>query len=136
MQYYQTKAKTIKGEDFKEVHKIAFRIFLEIKKKSKRKPYIRSAYYDKDKIFLDFYWEHLFKKENWRDRLRRIKFFAAALEVIRKSNISPLLKQDPNKKDVLLHRFAGKTSEGKEFFVQIKEFKKNGQKHLISIFPK
>lgn len=135
MQYYQTKAKKLKGKDFKEVHRIAFGIFLEIKKKSNRKPYIRSTFFGRDKVFLDFYWEHLFGKENWRDRLRRIKFFPAGLELIRQSNISPFLKQDPNKKEIMLHRFSGRTADGDEFFVQIKEFKKTGKKYLISIFP-
>ena len=42
---------------------------------------------------------------------------------------------NPNNKVELLHRFYGKSKEGKNFVVQIVENIKNHQKHLISIFP-
>ncbi len=113
----------------------AFDYFLAIKRKSKRKPYIRSIYFDKNKIFLHYFWEHLFQKVNWRDRMRRLKCFPAALELIAKTRVAPTSKDNPDKKDEILHRFLGKTKEGDKFMVQIKEFKKNGQKYLISIFP-
>ena len=38
-------------------------------------------------------------------------------------------------KTEILHRFKGITPEGEEFFVQIKENKRNGQKYFISVFP-
>jgi len=41
----------------------------------------------------------------------------------------------PNKMSEILHRFAGITKDGDNFFVQIKENKKNGQKWLVSVFP-
>ncbi len=43
---------------------------------------MRSAYFNKEKIFLDLFWTHLFMKQNQRDRLRRIKFFAVAIDLI------------------------------------------------------
>lgn len=135
MKTYQAKAKKIAGTAFKEVYKKAFAFYQEIKRKSKRRPYIRSAYFKKDKIFLDLFWQHLFEKQNWRDRTRRLKYFAAAIELIRNSTFEPKSKENPNKKSEILHRFAGITAEKDLFFVQIKEVKKSCQKFFISVFP-
>lgn len=135
MQYYQTKAGKISGSDYKEVYDKAYNYFLVIKKRSKRKPYIRSLYFHKEKVFLDFFWEHVHQKQNWRDRVRRLKFFVAALELVAKTNVAPTSKDNPNEKNEILHRFFGKTREGDVFMVQVKEFKRTGQKYLISVFP-
>lgn len=135
MQYYQTKAGKISGTNFKEVHQKAFDIYLEIRKKTKRRPYIRSTYFRKEKVFLNLYWEHLLSQDNWRDRLRRIKYFIAALELMKNTTLEPTSKENPNKLGETFHRFSGKTRDGEIFFVQIKEYKKKKQKYLISIFP-
>lgn len=135
MQYYQTQVGKITGSNFNEMRKKATKIFDEIKRKSKRKPYIRCAYFNKSKIFLDYYWEHLHTKQNRRDKIRRIQFYAAAIELIRNNKIRPESKENPNNQNEILHRFKGKNKEGTGFIVQIKEYKKSGQKHLISIFP-
>ena len=135
MQYYQTKAGKIPGTDFREVNGKAMEIFDVIKNRSKRKPHIRSAYFRKQKVFLDFFWNHIHTNKNPRDRLRRLKYFEAALKLIRESRLSPESKENPNKSGEILHRFAGKTKEGDVFMVQIKEFKKNSQKYFISVFP-
>lgn len=136
MRHYQTSVSKIKGSDFKEVHKKAFDLFLQIKKKSKRKPYIRSKYFHKQKIFLQLYWEHLFEKENWRDRLRRVKLYAAAIEMLQLSDYEPITRESLQKKGEIFYRFGGISAEGDYFFVHIKEDKKRKQKFLISIFPK
>lgn len=67
--------------------------------------------------------------------MRRLKFFAAAIELIQHSHFEPKSKENPNKPNEILHRFAGSTKEKELFFIQIKEDKKTGQKYLISIFP-
>ena len=102
MKTYQTKAGKISGTEFKEVHKNAFQVYQEIKRKSKRRTYIRSKYFKKDKIFLDLFWQHLFNKENWRDRVRRVKYFPAAIELIRNTKFEPKSKENPNKKGEIL----------------------------------
>lgn len=135
MQYYRTRAGKILGTNFKEVHKKAFDVYLEIKKKTKRRPYIRSTYFKKEKIFLNLYWEHLLNQDNWRDRLRRIKYFIAALELMKNTTLEPTSKENPNKSGEIFHRFSGKDRDGEVFFVQIKEYRKKNQKYLISIFP-
>jgi len=135
MKSYRTKTKKLSGSDFHEVHRRALNLYKEIKKKTKRRPYIRSAYFKKDKIFLELFWQHLFDKPNWRDRTRRLKYFPCAIELIRKSGFEPESKENPNKRTEILHRFGGVTKENDMFFAQIKEDKRTGQKFLISVFP-
>ena len=135
MQVYKTKAKRLPGSDIREVRKSAFLVFQKILKKSKRRSYIRSAYFNKEKVFLNLFWEHLFTKENWRDRVRRLKYLPPAFELIQKTRFHPISKENPNKQDEIFHRFAGMTSENHLFYVQIKENKRKGQKWLISFFP-
>lgn len=134
MKVYQTKAKKLPGTEYSEVYPVVFSLFKKIKRKSKRKPYLRSSYFQKDKVFLDYFWEHLHQKV-WKDRVRRLKFYPAALELIEKSKAEPMSKENPNKKSEILHRFAGVTAEDELFFVQIKEDKKTGQKFFLSVFP-
>lgn len=62
MRVYKTKVKPFAGTSYHEIKKKAFGLFNEIKKKTKRKPYIRSAYFGKQKVFFELFWEHLFKK--------------------------------------------------------------------------
>jgi hypothetical protein len=135
MKVYKTKARKYPGSDFREVHEKAFGLYSQIKKKSKRRAYLRSAYFDKEKIFLDLFWHHLFEKENWRDRVRRMKYFGCAVELIKNSHFEPKSKENPNKPSEILHRFYGTTAEHELFCLQIKEDKRRGQKFLISVFP-
>ncbi len=134
MQVYKTKAKPLPGTSYPEIKKKAFGLYKQIKRKSRRKPYIRAAYFRRDKVFLDTFWEHLFQKNFW-DQMRRMKFFACGIELIQQSRTEPTSKENPNKRGEILHRFAGNTPNGEKFFVQIKEDKSSGKKFLISIFP-
>ncbi len=134
MQYYQTKTGRTPGTDFREIYAKAYSFFKILKNKTKRKPHIRSVYFNKQKIFLDFFWEHMHNK-NPRDRLRRLKYFSAAIELIQKTKIQPESSRNPNKKSEILHRFRGRTQDGYYFTVQIKELSKTSQKYLISLFP-
>lgn len=134
MQVYKTKAKQLSGTSYHEIKKKAFGQFQKIKRQTKRKPYIRSLYFDKEKIFFELFWEHLFKKNFW-DQMRRMKFFACGVELMQKSRFDPTSKDNPNKSSEILHRFMGVSADGQKFYVQIKEDKRNGTKWLISIFP-
>ena len=134
-QVYKTKSERLVGSDFHEVNKQAFKYYQKIKSKSRRKPYIRSAYFHKDKIFLAQFWQHLFEKANWRDRVRRIKYFPPAIELIQNSKFDPKSKENPNKPNEILHRFTGITKGNHIFHIQVKENKKTGKKYLISVFP-
>lgn len=132
---YKVKSKKLPGTNYSEVNKKAFALYSKIKKRSKRRAHIRSAYFKKDKIFLSLFWHHIKDKLDLKDKTRRLKYFPCALELIRNSHFDPASKENVDRKSEILHRFMGVTSENEVFFVQIKENKRNGQKYLISVFP-
>ena len=70
-----------------------------------------------------------------RDKTRRLKYFPCAIELIQKSYFKPSSKNNPNRKNEILYRFVGMTRNQEIFYVQIKQYKKNKEKWLISIFP-
>ena len=131
---YQTKIKKLPGTSYGEVREKALSIFNEIKRKTKRKPYIRSAYFKKQKVFFDYFWSHLFQKSP-KERMKRLRYFKAALEVIKGSKNHPTSQENPHKKGEILHRFAGLTRDRELFYVQIKEDKRSGRKYFMSCFP-
>lgn len=131
---YQTKTGRLPGTNYKEVYKKAQDIFKDIKRQTKRKPYLRSAYFLKQKVFFDYFWIHLFEKQR-PERFRRLKYFAAAIELIQKSRNHPVSMQNTSKQSEMLHRFTGKTSDGEIFYVQIKENKRKETKQFMSVFP-
>lgn len=135
MKAYPVKSTPLSGTDFHEIRRQAFGLYNEIRKKSKRRPYVRSAFFNKEKIFLEIYWQHLYDQRNWHDRMRRLRYYPCAIELIQKSRFEPTSKENPNKSSEILHRFAGITKDQDLFYVQIKEDKNTSQKFLISIFP-
>ena len=134
MKVYQTKIKKLAGTDYREVYPKAFSIYKQIRAQTKRRPYVRSAYFKKDKVFIDYFWQHLWQK-NWPDRFRRLKYYACAIDLIRNSKAEPVSKLNPNRPKEILHRFAGITPDKELFFVQISEDTKLGRKGLVSVFP-
>ncbi len=135
MSFYYTKVKPFGGSSFKEVHKQALTHYNIIRKRTKRRPYVRSQYFNKEKIFLPLFWNHLFGKPNWRDRIRRVRFFACGIDLIEKSMVKPVIQVKSSNTSETLYRFTGKSKKGDVFFVQIKEELKNREKWLVSIFP-
>jgi len=131
---HQVKAGKLPGTDSKELHKKALRVYGQIKRKTKRKPYLRSAYFNKEKIFFDFFWKHLAEKKSRKVKSQRLKYFSCAIELIEKSRNEPISKENPNRRSEILHRFAGLTKDKELFFVQIKENKKTGRKYFMSCF--
>lgn len=134
MKVYQTKIKSLPGTDYGDVYPKAFSIYKQIRAKTKRRPYVRSAYFSKEKIFLDYFWEHLHQK-NSRDRVRRLKYYPCAIDLIKHTKAEPISKENPNRKSEILHRFGGITLDKDLFFVQINESKKTNQKFFLSVFP-
>jgi len=102
---YKTKTKKLSGTDFREVNRKAHEIYARIKKKSKRRPYVRSAYFKKEKIFLELFWKHLYEKENFRDKIRRMKYFGCAVELIQESHFNPISKKNLHKSGEILLGF-------------------------------
>lgn len=135
VQIYRTKTNRLPGTHWNQVVKKAFGQYKQIRSKTKRRPYVRSAYFNKEKIFLELFWNHLHEKANIRDKTRRLKYFPCAIELIENCRYQPTSQNNPNRRDEKLHRFMGTTPNDEVFFVQIKEEKNSGQKWLISIFP-
>lgn len=135
MELYQVKSNKLHGTNFSEVNKIAFGFYQQIKRKTKRRPYVRSAYFNKEKVFLELFWHHLHEKLNHRDKIRRVRYFPCAIELVQRSRLNPESKENVDRRSEILHRFAGKTRSGDIFFVQIKEDKRTNQKWLLSVFP-
>jgi len=131
---YQTKIKKLSGTSYSEIRKNANDLFKQIKLKTKRRPYIKSVYFNKQKIFFDFFWQHLFEKP-FKERVRRLKYFGCALGLIKNSRNDPISFENPCRHAEILHRFAGLSKEKELFYVQIKENKKTNKKYLMSIFP-
>lgn len=129
---YQTKSKKITGTNYGEVLHGMFAAYDQIKKKTKRRPYVRSAYFKKEKIFFDYFREHLFQKSP-EIRMKRMKFFVAAVDLIKNSKNHPIIKTNPNKNKEVFYKFIGLTAEKDIFFVQIKEDKKR-RKYFMSCF--
>lgn len=136
MKIYKTKVQRLTGDRYSEVHKKAFHIYAKFKKHTKRRTYVRSAYFSKQKVFLGLFWHHLEDKFSFKEKIRRLQYFPCALDLIAHSRFAPESKQNVDKKSEILHRFIGETAKGEMFFVQIKENKNNDQKFLISVFPK
>jgi acyl carrier protein phosphodiesterase len=134
MKIYTTKVKRLPGTDYAEVYSKAKNLYKAISSRTKRRPYVRSAYFGNEKVFLDYFWDHIFKK-NFSDRKRRLGYYACALDLIQNSKIAPISKINPEDSLETLHRFSGVNGNSEEFFVQIKEDMKTGQKHFISVFP-
>lgn len=133
-EYYQIKDCILTGSSsYISIYRKAWQIYLTERKKSKRRAYIRSAYFKKDKIFLDIFWSHL-KEKRMTDRVRRIRLYRCALKLLKKSKNHPITVQD-NDMESILHRFYGIANDGQRFVVQIKENKRNDAKYLLSVFP-
>lgn len=131
VQYYVCRARLIPARRYVDVWRVAWRIYKEIKAKTKRRPYVRSAYFNKAKIFFDYFWPHLKVKHHFD---RRLRFFECSIELIQETKIKPGLEIENKYNQEKLHRFFGK-AEGELFAVQIKEDLKRKQRFLISIFP-
>jgi hypothetical protein len=133
MKYYHTKNDPLPGSNYNDIHKQVNGIYNKIEKRTKRQPYIRSAYFKKEKIFFNYFWQHIRQKRE-KDKVRRLKYFACAIDLIQNSKNEPEINVNRNRSYELLYKFFGKSSR-KIFFVQIKENKKTGAKYLMSCFP-
>lgn len=131
---YIASAPLLSGSNYKEIAKQARLVYRDIAKQTKRRAYVRSAYYKKEKIFFEYYWQHLSQKALVY-RTTRLRYLACAIELIRYSRIEPTVKINPNRHHELLYRFTGQTRDGKRFYVQIKENRKTKQKYFMSVFP-
>ena len=133
MKIYHTKIDPYAGTSYSEIERKARKDYQAIAKLSKRNVYVRSKYFNNEKIFLSLFWEHLNQKPR-RERKLRLRYYCCALDLLRNTRQKPASKENPNRHGELLHRFAGVTRDNDLFYVQVKENRKTGNKHLMSVF--
>jgi hypothetical protein len=131
---YKVKSAKIAGASFKDAVKIVRQSYKIIAKQTKRTAYVRSAYFNKDKIFLNAYWAHLSDTPRHAQK-RRLQYFNCAIELLRHTMFDPETKPNPNGRNEIVHRFAGITTDGEKFYVQVKQEIRSGKKYFMSVFP-
>jgi hypothetical protein len=129
--YYQSKCEKLRGSNEREVFSQAREIFNTYQRR-RRQPYIRSRYFDGQKVFLSMFWQHLNEKGP-ADRRRRIVFLAAAFDLIKNSTVKPFMEPQARPSSEY-YRFYGKTKSCDKFCVQIMKDKKNNR-YFMSCFP-
>lgn len=134
MKIYQSRYSKLTGSSYLEVERKARRLYSQAAKRTKRKAYIRSAYFNNEKIFIKLFWEHLNQKKQG-DRRRRLEYYRCALDLLRHTTYEPEIKQDPKSPNKRLYRFTGRSKDGYLFYVQVKEDARHN-KHFISVFDR
>lgn len=133
-QSYQNHVGLLPGTRYADLAPQARAILKNLARRTKRQLYVRSIYFNKQKVFFSYFWDHLSQKPPG-ERARRLRYLPAALEVIKKSPHHPYTTESTTKKRFLFHRFLGTTPAGDRFYVQIREDKRTNRKELMSIFP-
>ncbi len=131
---FHCQSSPLTGHKYADIMPQARRMFRIIQKHTKRRPYVRSAYFKKDKIFFDYFWIHLNQKHA-HDRARRLRFFPCAIELLRNSRQAPKTFFEAYDKDSIRHQFIGVTNDGTTFSVVVKQDRSSGKKQLLSVFP-
>lgn len=132
---FLSSCRRLRGTSLVELTKQARKEFHSIQKLTpRRQPYIRSRYFEKDKIFISQFWDHLRTKER-ADKVRRLRFYSCAIDLLRNTFVAPEITQNPDNSNELLHRFLGKSADGERYYVQVKENRKSGRKDFMSTFP-
>lgn len=134
MNVFRSKYRVLSGSSYNELERKARKIHNEIAKRTKRSVYVRSAYFNKEKIFIELFWSHLNQKSK-RDRGRRLRYYQSAIDLLKNNQFNPETKPNPNGKYEIVHRFMGMTSNDEIYYVQIKEDKRTNRKYFISVFP-
>ena len=129
--YYQSRLPRIAGTDYYEILGKARAIYRDLDTQTgRRNTFVRSAYFDKQKIFLETYWNH-FGDKHLGQRKQRIPYYAATIDLLKNTTVEPVTYLRGKDK---YYRFSGITKDNYEFIVQIKENKK-GEKYHMSSFP-
>lgn len=132
---YQSKVGLLPGTSFREIMAAARREYHIAQKRTPRRvAHVRSAYFAKDKIFINTFWNHLGQKHP-ADQMRRLKLYRAALDLVRYSKMTPDTVFSKDDMNSIMHRFYGVTSDGHYYTVQIKQNKRTNRKDFISVFP-
>jgi hypothetical protein len=132
VQYWKVNTIPFRGNRYEDIEKQAQKFFSGLKAKTKRKIHIRSKFFKGEKVFFDYFWQHLYQKPV-SQRRKRLKFLLCGMEVLINSTYQPEKKINPSKKTEIFYRFYGITKNNQVFAIQVKETKKS--KQLMSVFP-
>ena len=132
MQYWKVRSLPFTGNRHEDIEKQAQKLFSGLKAKTKRKIHIRSKFFKGEKVFFDYFWQHLYQKPV-SQRRKRLKFLLCGIEVIANSTYHPEKKVNPGKKSEYFYRFYGATKNNQVFAIQVKQTKKS--KQCMSVFP-
>ncbi|MDR1197084.1 MAG: hypothetical protein LBL08_02315 [Candidatus Nomurabacteria bacterium] len=131
IKYYQSRLGRITGTNYTEVRKKAWSLYHDIDVQTgNRNCYVRAAYFDKQKVFLKTFWNHLYDKRLGH-RIQRMPYYAAGIDLLKNSRADPEVYYRDSEK---CYRFYGITRDGHKFIVQVKENRK-GEKYHMSTFP-
>ena len=134
MNLYQANKTQLGGTSYAEVMKNAHKTYNEVKRLTRRQSYVRSAYFNRDKVFINIFWNHLAQKRA-ADQVRRARLLPAAIELLRHTQIAPETIIENKYANDILFRFSGITNDGVKFYVQVRQNKKTGRKDFMSVFP-
>lgn len=134
MKVYRSKIGKIPGRSYRDVERAARDIHKQYAHSTKRNPYIKSLYFGREKIFIDMFWAHLSQKPR-SDRKRRLKFYAAAIDLLQNTRFEPVSRKNPNGANETVYRFAGSTPSDELFYVQVKRDNSTNNKYFMSVFP-
>lgn len=135
MYQYKSNKSLLAGSSYDEVLKVARKEHKRIESMTKRQPYVRSTYFNKDKIFISIFWTHIMQKDR-KKRTIRLKLYSAAIDLLRNSRCEPETIFNKDDLSTILHRFHGMTRDGTEYCVQVKQNKRTGRKDFMSVFDK
>ncbi|MDR1033089.1 MAG: hypothetical protein LBL84_03725 [Candidatus Nomurabacteria bacterium] len=96
--YYQSRLARITGTNYTEVRGKAWAIYRDIETQTgNRNTYVRSAYFQKQKVFLKTFWNHLYDKRLGQ-RMQRMPYYAAAIDLLKNSRVEPEIYHRDNEK--------------------------------------
>ncbi len=81
------------------------------------------------------FWDHIMQK-HLKERTKRLKFYLAAVDLLRHTTLSPESIVDKQHRDYIFYRFYGITKDGVEFCVQVKHDSKTNRKDFMSVFQR
>ena len=110
MNVYTSKYPRLPGSSYDEALNHARQEYNVIAHSTKRQPYVKSKYFNGNKVFLKVFWDHVMQKR-LKERTRRLRFYRAALDVLRHSQITPETTFNADDRNILLHRFYGVTKD-------------------------
>ena len=135
MHVYTSKYSRLSNSSYNGALKQARSEYNAIAHATKRQPYIKSKYFSGEKEVCAVFWTHLMDK-NQKDRTKRLRFYKAALDLLRNSQINPDTITSAEDQRMLLYRFYGITKDGSYFCVQVKEDIRTKRKDFMSVFDR